>query len=490
MVLLGYRRTSRVGDRKETLISPELQAEVITRYAGEHGLEVEMLPAELDVSGGKVSRPILDEAIARVEQGGAAGLIVDTLDRFSRINLFDALRVIHHVESAGGRIVAVSENYDDATPEGRMTRNIFLSLGELQRERYGLKIAASKRSAVRRGIWPTHVVPIGYRMVARPERKNGPLEPDPHWAPIVVRAFELRAGGAAWREVGDLIDRGLSGASKVIANRVYLGEISLRVAGELVVNREAHEPLVSHDLWEAAQVKHPRPAHKAHHAPALLAKVARCAGCRGSLTRSTSGGWVAYRCSSRRAGGACPSRALISCALLDDYVQRIAMPHLHELATRSFERAEATGAIEADIETEERDLEALLASITAAGMSVDRAAAAIRAKTSRIDSLLDELARERARAGAGVLERDLTEIWDELSVERRGQVLRGALGVIWVWKGTGPLEGRVKVIADGFEPDELPRPGGKRYAVDPVAWSDDLAPGELRLVDGQDAGQG
>ena len=37
------------------------------------GWRVEMLPPELDVSGGKVKRPILEGAIERIEAGDVAG---------------------------------------------------------------------------------------------------------------------------------------------------------------------------------------------------------------------------------------------------------------------------------------------------------------------------------------------------------------------------------------------------------------------------------
>lgn len=69
--LLGYSRVSRVAGR-ENLISPELQQRRIQSYADMKGWRVEMLPPELDVSGGKVKRPILEGAIERIEAGDVA----------------------------------------------------------------------------------------------------------------------------------------------------------------------------------------------------------------------------------------------------------------------------------------------------------------------------------------------------------------------------------------------------------------------------------
>ena len=91
--IAGYTRVSRIGDRDETLISPDLQAERIRQYARGRGVAVEMLPPELDQSGGKTSRPILDDAIRGVEQGRYAGIVVSQLDRLSRAGII--LSLIH-----------------------------------------------------------------------------------------------------------------------------------------------------------------------------------------------------------------------------------------------------------------------------------------------------------------------------------------------------------------------------------------------------------
>lgn len=122
MEWLGYRRVSRVGGR-EHLISPELQADRIRAHAASRGIGVRMLAAELDVSGGARSRPILDSAIAAVERGEAAGVIVSDLDRLSRMEMLDALETIARIEAVGGEVIAVAQNFDPTTPEGRLVRN-------------------------------------------------------------------------------------------------------------------------------------------------------------------------------------------------------------------------------------------------------------------------------------------------------------------------------------------------------------------------------
>jgi hypothetical protein len=185
----------------------------------------------------------------------------------------------------------------------------------------------------------------------------------------------------------------------------------------------------------------------------------------------------------------CPARAIVSVAALDEYVQAIVLPHLEQLRTRSFERVAATGDLEEELLAAEAELEAFQAAVSVAELGIERFAGGLRDRAAAVDALRLRLGQTRHDVGAGVFERDVGAIWDELGVEERGQVLRGALGVVWVWQGSGELAERVKVIAAGFEPDDLPRPGGKRFAVGSIEWSADLATGELRLAAGEDAGE-
>src|SRR5919197_5391093 len=110
--LVGYVRVSRVGGRNgDSFISPAVQRQQIAAYAKANGHEVTEVYEDLDESGGKASRPEFDKALAAIEEGAADGLIVAKLDRFMR-SLPDALDVIERIESAGGQLISVSDNFD------------------------------------------------------------------------------------------------------------------------------------------------------------------------------------------------------------------------------------------------------------------------------------------------------------------------------------------------------------------------------------------
>ena len=74
MRLDEYRRVSQVAGREgDGFQSPELQAKAIEAYAGIHGHAITPNPPELDVSGSKLKRPILDKIIVRIRNGESTG---------------------------------------------------------------------------------------------------------------------------------------------------------------------------------------------------------------------------------------------------------------------------------------------------------------------------------------------------------------------------------------------------------------------------------
>src|SRR5262245_32367179 len=98
--LAEYARVSRVGAREdERLRSPDFQRELIRSRLGEHKLVP--YPAELDVSGGKPVRAILDSIIAAIEAGELDGIGVAKLDRLARLAPKDRVELIDRIESAG-----------------------------------------------------------------------------------------------------------------------------------------------------------------------------------------------------------------------------------------------------------------------------------------------------------------------------------------------------------------------------------------------------
>jgi DNA invertase Pin-like site-specific DNA recombinase len=257
--LLAYGRVSDVRGRSgESFISPEDQMAKCRAYADayEHAILEEGL--DLDVSGGVMSRPVLDRFLAKIRNGEAQGLIVAKLDRFSRSSR-GALNALAEIEAAGGVLISVQEQIDSTTAAGRFVRAIFLATAEWERDRIGENWTAAQKSAVERGIHISRHVPPGYV-----RNGGGKLKPHRKHGATITKAYEMAAAGVPPARIARYLnERGLpsgdneqavwksSRIKRLLANRVYLGEARY---GDFT-NPDAHDPLTDETTWLRAQRK-------------------------------------------------------------------------------------------------------------------------------------------------------------------------------------------------------------------------------------------
>jgi DNA invertase Pin-like site-specific DNA recombinase len=472
MLLAAYLRVSRVGDRADTLVSPELQAEAIARWAEVRGYTIVPFEPELDQSGGKVDRPILETIIKRTERGELDGVVVARLNRLSRMNLAPALEVLDRIEGIGGKVFSVAENLDTTTPAGRRFRTDLLNQANYEREVQGEGFEVAKGDAVRRGIHISPRVPIGYR-----RGENRILEPDPVTAPAVRRAFEMRAEGHSWQvvadAVGEMIGRPYSGGTirRVVGNPVYLGQAR---QGKFT-NDDAHEPLVDRTLWEEAQLAMPRPP-RGKHEVALLSGLVRCAGCSRRMTTSHTRGYRVYRCTGHGAGGKCKAPAQVADRAIEPLVTEAVLAEIENMTATASRHTRTT-------ETAERKLagaEAELASYLEATAALSDQQAFRRGAQARADAVSAakvELAKARLAAPAVPAPEKVRDLWEDFSAAERNQLLRASLDVVWVRSGRG--NDRVRIVAAGHGPEGLSTQG-VLFKPRAAAWPRADLPGEVR----------
>jgi DNA invertase Pin-like site-specific DNA recombinase len=99
-------------------------------------------------------RPALAEALAAVEDGTAAALIVAKLDRLSR-SVQDAAGLLDRAGRAGWALVASDLGVDTSTPAGEAMANVMASFGQLERRMIGQRtkdaLTAKRAAGVRLG---------------------------------------------------------------------------------------------------------------------------------------------------------------------------------------------------------------------------------------------------------------------------------------------------------------------------------------------------
>ena len=287
----GYVRVSQVGGRSgESFISPLVQREQIEAWCIARGFALGEMLEELDESGARSDRPLLEWAVRRVEAGESGGIVVAKIDRFGR-SLANGLVAIERVTRAGGVFASVQDGLDLSTDTGRLVLRIMLSMGEWELDRVRATWNTARERAIARGV-SIGVAPFGYRRLA-----DGRLGVDAATGPAVTELFRMRADGASLGDLRDhLVGVGISPPRAgvwrsrtlhhILANRVYLGELR---HGEFA-KAGTHTALTDPATWEASQRPVQRLPMRDRAQPALLRGLLRCAGCRRLLTTSTQKG--------------------------------------------------------------------------------------------------------------------------------------------------------------------------------------------------------
>jgi site-specific DNA recombinase len=449
------------------------QLEAMRACASREGVGLREYPAEIDVSGSRKSRVVLDRIIADIETGELAGIMVAKLDRLSRLAPKDRLELVERIDAVGGMIVSASENIDRSTPEGRFTFEVWLGIARMQWEQYAAGFLRAKVNATADGRAIKSKAPYGYRL----DEANRLVVVERE-AALVRELFELRRLGGSYGDVLEHFER-VSGRSstrntmrKMLANRAYLGELHYGKVDPLV-NLAAHEAIVEVELFEAAgavsdERSRTRGFYSGGAPKSLLAGIARCAGCGTGLVRSQSGGKgraLTYRCPKDTRH--CPARASIGADVLDAYVIEQVLAWAGEVADVEVEAAHVSNSIRrdaaelrlveaelrlrewsADLDAEESDPEAYRSGLEARRQRVEL-------RRQELDALGEATELEAVRS---TLRRALTT--DELDVDSRRGLLAIVLRAVVVCKlpyRGAPVRERAR-LAFADEPAPLVEP--------------------------------
>jgi DNA invertase Pin-like site-specific DNA recombinase len=513
----AYVRVSSLAGREgDSFISPKVQEERIRAWATANGHEIVETFPEIDVSGGSMNRPKLNEVMRRIDSGESDGVVVYNLSRFAR-TWIGTMELIQRINQRGALFASVSDGFDITTITGRMVFGILLSISVSERERIQENWNTAKTEAVKRGIHIASITPFGYRRGEGPVNpKTGkpsaaPMEIDPVAAPIVDELFRRRAGGESWPSLRRWLEENqvptVRGARwsdpalrAIIRNRTYLGIASGAGKGELPDGKPgAHPALVDPATWQAAQTRNPM-RYDQKPSPSVLRGLLRCGGCRYAMKTSVvkRDGSFVYYCQSRTTRCGCDAPATIAAVAADgksglnDAVIAALWEHL--------ERIEFEGLDETlDISDDERERDELIAKRehdagddelqTALGrpawlkylagitVQIDQAQA-------RIDEKLARLGRPRSGPVA-----ELRQKWEsgEMSMDEKRAHIAAVIQTIFVKRGKSSFGGRnlapelrrssylerVHIIwanspeATGPEAADVPRQGVPGYVIKP-----------------------
>jgi len=423
-------------------------------------------------TGANIERPAFQRLLADIEAGKIDVVVVYKVDRLSR-SLLDFAKVMERFSAAGASFVSVTQNFSTADAMGRLTLNMLMSFAEFEREMIAERTRDKIAGARRKGKWTGGPVPLGYTV------ENKKLVVNELEAVLVREIFALylehrsalavarrlnerqratkrhRAANGNLREArtwkkGDVL--------RVLKNPVYAGYMAS--GGEL--HEAEHTPLIEREVFmrARAQLEAATKTTKANgrNPEYILRSVLRCACCSSAFTpASTTRGRAThryYRCVKRDKEGkeACPSSPLPATAIETYVIERLREATIDgSLAAEIAETVKGrVAARRKDILTERQKLPPEIAALSAdARRTVDTMAGmtgtARRLVEERLQQVGDQLARcegqlaaaERELANLDAIEveaswvagclADFDKVWDVLTPENRGRLLRAVV---------------------------------------------------------------
>jgi DNA invertase Pin-like site-specific DNA recombinase len=252
--VISYCRKS---SEEQSQHSHGYQEEAIRRYCENRGYNIIATHFE-DCSAKTFNRPEWNKIIEFLKKNKS---LVDKIiflryDRFSR-NVQNSFTEIAKLAKLGCEIEMVEANVEMVSPESMLTRNIMLTLPEIENAKISMRSSEGSHKARKSGCF-TGIAPKGYKNV-RTEDEKSTLDFNAD-APIIKEAFEKMASGTySADEVRRWLNsRGMNisknGFLDVIRNITYTGKIRVKeFRGEpeqIVLG--LHPQLISDELFAVA----------------------------------------------------------------------------------------------------------------------------------------------------------------------------------------------------------------------------------------------
>lgn len=180
--------------------SCESQEQRCRQYVENHGLRVQAVHHERNVSGGGLERPALHAALGKLAAGW--WFVADSPDRLAR-DLAVSLQVRQHILSAGATLAYADGSPSDPTPEGLFLQNVQAAVSAYERDRIRARTQAAMHSKRQGCLRISGRIPIGWRISPADPKA---LVVDESETRGIVLACQAAAQGAPSRRIAERLD--------------------------------------------------------------------------------------------------------------------------------------------------------------------------------------------------------------------------------------------------------------------------------------------
>lgn len=233
------------------------------------------------VSGESIAeRPEIQKLLREVESGVADAVLVMDIDRLGRGDMLDQGILDRAFRYSGTKIITPTEVYDPESETWELVFGIKSLVAREELKTITKRMQRGRRDSAAEGKSISKKPPYGYL-----RDENLKLYPDPETAWVVVKIFEMMRDGHGRQAIAAELDKlgvkppdekrefwSPSSITAIVKNEVYMGHIIwgkvkyVKQNGKYKrkkmpserwhVKENAHQPLVSKELWESANKAH------------------------------------------------------------------------------------------------------------------------------------------------------------------------------------------------------------------------------------------
>ena len=299
-----YVRLSRDDERAGESLSIENQKAILSDYIAEQGWTLYDTYVDDGISGTTFERPGVKRLLDDAKQGVINTILVKDMSRFGRNYIMVGQYLDYVFSTFGIRFVALSDNIDTEnkdTPAMNMMpiTNVF---NEWWAATTSKKLRAVRIKNAKEGKNGMSYPPYGYT-IGTDEKRT--LQVNEETAPIVKRIFKMRASGLTPRKIADVLNvekvltpndyristTGINGVRNpshlwhtavlrtLLSNQAYIGNLvqhksttisyknhkwQRRPEDEWIVVENAHEAIISKELWDKVKEVEKAVGHGKH----------------------------------------------------------------------------------------------------------------------------------------------------------------------------------------------------------------------------------
>lgn len=333
-----YARLSRSTEESTSI---ERQVKACRAFAESRGYDVVLVSdVDVDVSGGKLARPGLDDIRRRWDEIDV--LLFFKLDRLSR-SLLDFVSILEEARESEVALVSATEPLDLTSPIGEAMVKVLAIFAELERKTIAFRVTSAIAHLRSTGRIAGGPIPYGMKKAANPAGAGYVLAVDDDRAVHVLEMVDRVLAGESYRSICQRLNergiptpRGLNSTWRPNTIRAILQNPSLWGAvvhqGQIVRGEDGMPrlgaALVSRDTWDSVQLEMARRGKPSERNGSLrqrlLSGLLVCDHCGVKLGVNRGGPKTrerTYTCPTKGRGGNCVGVA-ITAARIEEYVEQ------------------------------------------------------------------------------------------------------------------------------------------------------------------------